>query len=396
MDRLPDGGWVVDRARRWLDAHAGEDAFLYLHLMDPHEPYRDHSGGGAEAPPLRPLSRRERVPGPGEVELLRDLYAGEVRHTDRVLEPFLAELPPGAAVVFTADHGEALGEHGAWAHGLNLYREALDVPLMIRAPGVAPGVAAAPAQLLDLGPTVLDLAGVDPDPGMAGRSLLAGGSSAALVSVTFSAGPLRWSWRDGNRKVVLRTAVQPELGATARRQSHESRPLATGAVVFDLATDPGENRPAVVPAELVPDVRAAFAAGVGRLVPGLQLLVAGGDGPVEMALGIDGEPEVVQAWSTGPVDVAWTTGEVAIRCANASPLCAVAIAGDSVPARVTPLPGDVQWRGVIVGEPADPRQLTPPEQPGPGASLWWNPDRPLVVGGYDETVERLRALGYID
>lgn len=396
LDSSPDAGWVVDRARRWLDAHDGENAFLYLHLMDPHEPYRDHDGRGLVAPALRPLARRQRLAGADEATILRELYAGEVRHTDRALAPLLGDLPPHAAVVFTADHGEALGEHGAWAHGLNLYREATDVPLMIRAPGVETGKVGEPVQLLDLAPTVLDLVGVEPDAGMAGRSLLAAGPPAPIVSVTFSAGPLRWSWRDGSRKIVLRMAAQPDLGAQNRRQPVEADPLPSGAFAFDLAADPTEDRPLEPADERMPEVGAVFAATAGRLVPGLQLLIWSDNAQSGAGLGFDGEVEIVQAWSAGRIETVRRPGRLVVRCADPGPVCAVAFAGSSIPERVTPLAGGAEWLGVAPGVPVDPGRLAPLERIEPGAHLWWNPDRPLVVGGYDETVERLRALGYIE
>ena len=391
----PDGSWVVDRARAWLAAHSGEDAFLYVHLMDPHEPYRDHAGDGVELGPLRPLSIGRRVPDAAEIGALRQRYAGEVRHTDRVLAPWLAELPEHAVVVLTADHGEALGEHGAWAHGLNLYREAIDVPLMIRAPAVPPGEVATPVQLLDLAPTLLELVGVDPDPAMVGRSLLAGGSGGPIVSATFSAGPLRWSWRQGDRKVVLRMAPQPGLGVESRQRLVSSSPLPSGAFAYDLTTDPTEDRPGPVEEPLADEVVRAFAATAGRMAPGLQLLVRRA-GEAEVDLGGAGGAKVVQVWSGGPVTLDRTAGRLGIRCSDADPLCAVAFAAGSVPAEITPVSGEVEWRGAAGDRPVDPRELEPPDAPARGAYLWWNPDRPLIVGGYDETMERLRALGYIE
>ncbi len=103
---LPDASWVVAQARGWLDAHAGEHAFLYLHLMDPHEPYRDHENGGPR-PDLFGLAHRNREASAQEQLHLRDLYDGEVRHVDHALGPFLESVGDDAVVVFTSDHGEA-------------------------------------------------------------------------------------------------------------------------------------------------------------------------------------------------------------------------------------------------------------------------------------------------
>jgi len=390
----PDGAWVVDEARRWLAAHRGEDGFLYLHLMDPHEPYRRHGGVGPEPPPLKPLATRQRSATADETGLLRELYAGEVRHVDDVLTPFLAELPATAVVAFTSDHGEALGEHGAWGHGLNLYQEAIAVPLMVRGPGVTTGEVDEPVQLLDLGPTLLELCGrpVDGDP--TSRSLLEVGAASPLVSATFSGGPLRWAWRLGENKVVLRMAAQPELGAVNRTRLHEVQPLPAGAFHVNLASDPAEERPGPIPDELMAEVGTAFAGSAGRLVPGLQLLIWGGAGPVTEVLEAEGGLEIVQAWSTGDIDVVRSGDRVEIRCADTDPLCAVSAAASSVPRIVTPM--GTGWSGILPGQPIDPRRLEPPPTLDRGGFLWWNPERPLVVGGHKETLERLRVLGYID
>jgi len=392
----PDGEWVTGEARRWLASHRGEDGFLYLHLMDPHEPYRSHSGVPMSVPPLRPLARHQREATAEESRLLRDLYAGEVRHVDGVVARFLSELPESAEVVLTSDHGEALGEHGAWAHGLNLYQEAIAVPLMMRGPSIAAGEVFAPVQLLDLGPTLLEICGVEPEEGMSGRSLLSGGSTEPMVSATFSAGPLRWAWREGDHKVVMRMAAQPDLGAVGRRDFVAARPLPTGSFHLDLAADPGEDRPGSIPTELMDRVGAAFAETAGRMVPGMQLLLWGGEGAATTALEVDGVLDVVQAWSPSAIEVSQSNGRFEVRCVDTDPVCAVALAPDSVPAMVTVIEGDPHRLGLAPGQRVDPRTLDPPTAPGRGPALWWNPERALIVGGYEETLERLRALGYID
>lgn len=392
----PDGERIVARARTWLANHGGEDAFLYLHLMDPHEPYRDHTGVGRPVPRLRPLARGEQLASETDRALLRELYAGEVRHVDHVLTGFLADLPDHAVVVFTSDHGEGLGEHGAWGHGLDLYQEAVSVPLMVSGPAVETGDIVDPVQMLDLGPTLLDLVGVSPDPSMVGRSLLRGGSEEPLVSATFSAGPLRWAWRRGDEKVVIRMAEQPGLGAESRTRLIEHDPPAPGGSTINLSSDPTEDRPGPISDELMPDVGAAFAHTAGRMVPGMQLMLWGGSGFTTQTLAVDSEVEVVQAWGSSGIAFGQADGMMTITCADADLVCAVAVAAHSVPQTVIPMGARIGWAGVESSVVVDPRGLDVPAHLGPGWNVWWNPERPLVVGGHDETLERLRALGYID
>jgi len=381
----PDARWVVEAGRSWLDRHRGENAFLYLHLMDPHFPYRDHRDPALIAPDLPALAAGLRPAAPGERELLAELYAGEVRYVDQVLTEFLSELPNDAVVVLTSDHGESLGERDCWGHGLNLYQESLHVPLLMRGPGIAHESVEEPVQHLDLAPTLLDLVRLPVPTEMVGRSLLDGGSSRPLVSSTFGAGPLRWCWRLGDDKVLIRMAEQPGLGEVARSKMLGGGRREPGAFAFDLADDPSEENPKTLPDELVEPVTRSFVETAGRMVPGLQIALVHRGGPISSRLEIDGTFEVVQAWSSAPMTVRLTEDELELSCENAFPICFLGVAVEPDSALVSTEDAAHQLNKMRV-----PDSLTA------GLSLWWNPDRPLIVGGYDETLERLRALGYIE
>jgi len=79
---------------------------------------------------------------------------------------------PGAVVVVTADHGEEFGEHGGLLHGRTLYEEVLRVPLLLRAPGVAPAVVGETVDQCDIAPTLRALAGLPAAPVCDGVDLL--------------------------------------------------------------------------------------------------------------------------------------------------------------------------------------------------------------------------------
>jgi choline-sulfatase len=131
--------------------------FIWVHFLDPHKQYLKH-------------------PGYNFGNSQRGLYDGEVAFTDhhigRVLDALDASpLADRTVVMLTGDHGEAFGEHGEYFHGRDLWDEIVRVPLLIRVPGGSPRRIARRVSHVDLAPTVLDLAGVDPDPGARGESL---------------------------------------------------------------------------------------------------------------------------------------------------------------------------------------------------------------------------------
>jgi len=179
-------------ARDWLRAHADEPFFLFVHTYEPHVPYqRLEFAEGLDAGVLGgPYDRKqngrvlagELPAGAVERAWVRALYDGGVAAADRELGGLLAELDSlGAAdrtlVVVTSDHGEQLGEHvprQLGLHGQSLWDTVLHVPLVVRDPRRTDGGQRVTTQVrtVDIMPTILDLAGVPPQRGLDGRSLV--------------------------------------------------------------------------------------------------------------------------------------------------------------------------------------------------------------------------------
>jgi len=211
-------GAVADAALAWLDAAgAGQQPFfLWVHLYDPHAPYR--------AP--EPFAGRHAEP-----------YDAELAYADAAVGRLLAALDERGltsrtVVAVAGDHGEALGEHGESTHGVLLYEASLRVPLILRAPGVLPAgrQVATPVGLADVAPSLAGLLAVPwPRATPHGRDLsaaLAGGGEpppADLYAETrypelFGWQPLA-ALRRGRYKLIQ--GVAPEL--------------------YDLERDPGER-----------------------------------------------------------------------------------------------------------------------------------------------------------
>ncbi len=146
-------GEIVASVMRWLDARPAEPWFAWVHLFDPHYPYE---------PPAAFLKAAG-----GRA------YDGEIAYTDASLGPLLARLDPASTViVVTSDHGESLGEHGEDDHGFFLYDSTLKVPLIVRAPRMAPRVVLEQVRSIDIAPTIAALTGVTPPPACDGESLV--------------------------------------------------------------------------------------------------------------------------------------------------------------------------------------------------------------------------------
>jgi arylsulfatase A-like enzyme len=272
---LDNDGLVFQAAREEIARRDARPLFLFVNLLSAHAPYLEGPGpwavpdeaalSPADAPEwLRPylvtdapggvdlyekpegseldgvgryLAGQLSIPDEG-MRLLGALYDAGVRAADfglgRVLQAWVAAHPTGVVAV-TSDHGEALGEHGLIDHRGAVYREQLHVPLVLAAPGTVPAGRRVrqPVRMLDLYPTLLELAGVERSP----RSLLAvlrGESREGAIVASAWPNPLwadaiggrfsrRWNlYREGGEALVWDAEGEAEL--------------------YDLAQDPAMTR----------------------------------------------------------------------------------------------------------------------------------------------------------
>ncbi len=165
---------VTDRGLSWVAEYGeGSPFFMFLHYMDPHDPYFTHPWNGeALARVANPN------PDPKEADRYRAAYDGEIVYLDgqlgRLLDGLKARgIYDKTMIVLTADHGEEFCEHGGWWHGQTLYDEQLGVPLLVKAPraGAAGIVSNAMVGSVDIAPTILAAAGLAAPDAMVGRAL---------------------------------------------------------------------------------------------------------------------------------------------------------------------------------------------------------------------------------
>jgi len=211
---------VLESAANWWRSVSGRKRFLWVHLYEPHAPY---------------------VPPPPFASEYRDApYLGEVAAADdalgRMLHPLLHD---DTTVIVTADHGEALGDHGELTHGLFAYESTLKVPLIVVAPGVPPHRDNTYARHIDIGPTILERAGITA--ALPGQSLLRPLKAADTYFEALSAS-LNRGWA-------------PLTGMIRGNLKFIDLPLAE---LYDLKRDPGETHNAY--AELRRESTAARAA----------------------------------------------------------------------------------------------------------------------------------------
>ena len=153
------GDEVVAHALAWLDKHPRDPFFIWIHLYDAHDPYD---------PPEPYKSRYASAP-----------YDGAIAYEDAAVGKLLRQLKlrglyDGAVMAITADHGESLGAHGEDTHGIFLYDETIQVPLLIKLPGASAGGKRIEArvELVDILPTLLQEVRIEIPKPVQGKSLL--------------------------------------------------------------------------------------------------------------------------------------------------------------------------------------------------------------------------------
>ncbi|MHC4992979.1 MAG: sulfatase family protein [Planctomycetota bacterium] len=234
-----EAGETTTLALDWL-ALAQGPFFLWVHYFDPHDP---------QVIPPPEFLKRFPVPSGSPGDRLKQLYDIEIRYMDhhvgRVLDDLAAKgRREDTVVVIVSDHGQGLGDHDWWTHGI-LYQEQIKAPLIIRSPGTAAGRRVDHlVRTIDIAPTILDVAGLDPrrlagPDGVSLRTMLAGGApDPGHVAYADSVNMLTYRSASGvtNDKTDMLFAVTDGRWKYIHHLIREDE-----SELYDLARDPREQ-----------------------------------------------------------------------------------------------------------------------------------------------------------
>jgi arylsulfatase A-like enzyme len=265
---------VLALVSKWLDAYDGRrPCFVFVNFLEAHLPYdppadyrRAHL---ADLPPGDKVSIQWgheysaglHPPQFVDWERVRRLYGGDVNTADRLLDGLVQLLQrrglyDDCVLIVTSDHGENLGDHGLVEHQFSVHESVLGVPLVVRAPasalakagrglGLPSGRVATPVELIDLFPTILELAGAPaPAPGPAhARSLLSGAPARRpLIAEYDGPGPGLLGLLRGLNPNLDATALAPALRTLRRGDWRVTVSSAGDRWLHHLPSDPGQAR----------------------------------------------------------------------------------------------------------------------------------------------------------
>lgn len=218
----PDGAKLSELAREWLtarraDPSATKPLFIWVHFIEPHNWLEGHN----------PQTSSDRSAQYDRVLNEVDGYVGIV------LSAFQEAGAQAPIVAITADHGEALGDHGSPYHSTDLYDSQIHVPLVINGPGIPAHRVLEVVGVVGIAPTLLELAGFSP-PGM---PQVDGTSFAALATGTGSGDP------DGGYAfaAMIKDRSVPDGMRAVMRGRWKLIETKHGFELYDRASDPRES-----------------------------------------------------------------------------------------------------------------------------------------------------------
>ncbi len=224
-----DAEVVGDALGGWLAENPPQPFFLLVHYMDPHDPYFEmpYNGHGVArvVDPDPPADR---------AEAYHALYGEGVSYIEAHLGGILDQLQErglydNSVIAVTSDHGEEFQDHGGWWHGTTLYQEQVHVPLVIKQAGsrTVPAVDDKLVETLDVAPTLMRAAGLEPPAAFVGHDILGTGTSDDVFSEEDHEGNRITALRRGDWKIIVANPDNPRGLAPVE--------------LYNLAVDPEER-----------------------------------------------------------------------------------------------------------------------------------------------------------
>jgi arylsulfatase A-like enzyme len=224
---------VNAQALAWLDDLGSTPFFLWLHYMEPHDPYFSVDGRSYARVAMPHPSLRDAA----DMQLA---YRDGVGRFDAAFGALWRSLvvrgrAQQTLVVVVADHGEEFGAHGGFWHGTSLYEELVHIPLAMRGPGVTPGRTDALAQQIDLAPSIAAFLGTPVATSWEGHNLLDPAGQGPEVAVLQED-------HEGHRLHAIRGGSGIDRFKHLTANADNPRGLPQDAV-YDLRADPNETQP---------------------------------------------------------------------------------------------------------------------------------------------------------
>jgi arylsulfatase A-like enzyme len=272
------GDILTEQVMKWAEKNLKPPFFLYVHYVDPHAPYvpqpqytrfeEDYDPITPERlerfhafldqrPELRETAERDME----EIRRLIDLYDGEVKYVDKCMGDFFGELDrlgflEDTIIALTSDHGEGLWDHLHYqkvvnatvpserrnlttyfmnGHGFHLFEELIQVPLIIKGPGISGNrIVETTVENVDLLPTLLALTGGEAPPGRDGQNLY-----QILTDPNHVLAEKEFLYSYCNQ---VTCTIQPRSRLKLLRPNQTGSLFGLDTSLYDLSRDPGENR----------------------------------------------------------------------------------------------------------------------------------------------------------
>gem|GEM_PF-1133585 len=257
-----DASELTARFLSILRGRPGRKLFAYLHYMDVHVPYWENEfsfeftdttsdeelrPGNVVTEAIRKRTAEGRM-SEADMRHIIGLYDGQIRYVDLCISSIFREIELAGMlnetlIVIFADHGEEFWEHGNFEHGHTVYNELLRIPLVIRGPGLPGMKVDRRVSLIDIMPTVLELAGVNVvNLSLQGSSVISiignprrDEEHLPVFATGTLYGPERYCLMSGDKKIVVNT--DDDVGKLELVGYAGTSP----AELYDLSIDPLEQ-----------------------------------------------------------------------------------------------------------------------------------------------------------